>query len=60
MILLCYAHTSCSHCKSGYMRGSSTPLLGAAHGTDIPDFFGLGDKTDFTASDAISKYSVTS
>jgi len=42
--------------QSGYMWGASTPVLGAAHGTDIPEFFGLGNQTDFIAVDSISKY----
>ena len=42
--------------QSGYMRGSSRPILGAAHGTDIVEFFGMGNQTDFIAVDSISKY----
>ena len=38
------------------MRGASTPVLGASHGADILDFFGLGNQTDFVAVDSISKY----
>jgi len=37
------------------MRGSSRPILGAAHGTDVAEFFGMGNQTDFIAVDAISK-----
>jgi carboxylesterase type B len=36
-----------------YMRGSSRPILGAAHGTDVAEFFGMGNQTDFIAVDAI-------
>lgn len=40
----------------GYVRGSSTPVLGAFHGSDIPYFFGfLSNETDWMASDAVSK-----
>jgi len=42
--------------QSGYMRVGSQPVLGAAHGFDILDFFGLGNRTDFIAIDSISKY----
>jgi len=42
--------------QSGYMRGASTPVLGAAHATDLPEFFGMGNQTDFIAVDSISKY----
>ena len=38
------------------MRGASAPVLGAAHATDLPEFFGMGNQTDFIAVDAISKY----
>ena len=41
--------------QSGYMRGASTPVFGAAHGTDILEFLGLGNQTDFIAVDSISK-----
>jgi len=41
--------------QSGYMRGSSRPILGVAHATDIVEFFGMGNQTDFIAVDAISK-----
>ena len=43
--------------QSGYMRGASTPTFGAAHGTDILEFLGLGNQTDFIAVDSISKLS---
>ena len=42
--------------QSGYMWGASTPVLGAAHGTDIPEFLGMGNQTDFIAVDSISEY----
>jgi len=42
--------------QSGYMWGASTPVFGAAHGLDIPEFFGLGNQPDFVAVDSISKY----
>ena len=38
------------------MRGASKPVLGAAHGADILEFFGLGNQTDFIAVDSISKH----
>ena len=41
--------------QSGYMRAASQPILGAAHGFDIADFFGLSNQTDFIAVDSISK-----
>ena len=43
----------------GYMRGASKPVLGAAHGADILEFFGLGNRTDFIAVDSISKYAAS-
>ena len=41
--------------QSGYMRVRSEPVLGAAHGLDIPEFFGMENRTDFIAVDSISK-----
>jgi len=41
--------------QSSYMRGASTPVFGAAHGTDLLEFLGLGNQTDFIAVDSISK-----
>jgi hypothetical protein len=40
---------------SGYVRGASTPVLGAYHASEIPYFFGASNQTDFIATDAISK-----
>ena len=37
-----------------YKRGKVTPFLGAAHGTDVPEFYGLV-LPDFIATDALSK-----
>ena len=37
-----------------YKRGKITPFLGAAHGTDVPEFYGLV-LPDFIATDALSK-----
>jgi len=55
VIISCYARKLLI-LQSGYMRGASTPVLGAAHGTDIPYFFGMGKQTDSIAIDSISKY----
>ena len=41
--------------QSGYMRVGSEPVLGAAHAFDIPEFFGMKNRTDFIAVDSISK-----
>jgi len=30
-------------------------MLGAFHGSDIPDFYGISNQTDFIATDAVSK-----
>ncbi len=42
--------------QSGYMRVGSEPVLGAAHAFDIPEFFGMMNRTDFIAVDSISKH----
>ena len=55
VMILCYARKLLI-VQSGYMRGASTPVLGAAHGTDIPYFFGLGKQIDSIAIDSIGKY----
>ena len=39
----------------GYVRGSSTPVYGAFHGSDIAELFGFSNNTDFILADAISK-----
>ena len=39
----------------GYVRGTSTPVFGASHGSDIAELFGLSKNTDFILADAISK-----
>jgi len=36
-----------------YVRGSSTPVLGAFHGSEIYDFFGFNNQTDWVATDAV-------
>lgn len=36
-----------------FKRGKSTPVLGAFHSTDIPEFYGTGDSPDFIATDAL-------
>jgi len=36
-----------------YMRVGSQPVLGAAHGMDVPYFFGFGNQNDFMAVDSI-------
>ena len=42
--------------QSGYVRGSSTPIRGASHASDIREFFGWDKQTDFIAVDSISTY----
>ena len=54
VVISCYARKLLTS-QSGYMRGASRPIFGAAHGTDILEFLGLGNQTDFIAVDAISK-----
>jgi hypothetical protein len=39
----------------GYVKGASTPVFGAFHGSDIADSFGFSNKTDFIVADAFSK-----
>jgi acetylcholinesterase len=40
-----------------FKRGKSTPLLGAFHSSDIPEFFGYGVNPDFIGTDALGMFS---
>ena len=39
----------------GYLKVLDAPILGAFHGSEIFDFYGLSNQTDFIATDAVSK-----
>jgi acetylcholinesterase len=40
---------------SAYKRGKATPIAGAAHGTDLAEFYGVGTEPDFIGADALSE-----
>jgi len=42
-----------------YLRGASTPTLGAFHASEIADFFGVSNQTDFLATDAFIYFAHT-
>ncbi|KAF8154970.1 carotenoid ester lipase precursor [Crassisporium funariophilum] len=39
-----------------FKRGKATPLLGAFHGSDIPEFYGTGAAPDFIGTDALVNF----
>ncbi|KAF5315368.1 hypothetical protein D9619_007115 [Psilocybe cf. subviscida] len=39
-----------------YKRGKATPSLGAFHSSDIPEFYGTGDSSDFIGTDALINF----
>jgi hypothetical protein len=41
---------------SVFKRGKSTPMLGAFHSSDIPEFFGFGVNPDFIGTDALGMF----
>ena len=44
-----------SHRTQGYLKVLDAAILGAFHASEIPDFFGFSNQTDFIATDAVSK-----
>ncbi|PAV18605.1 sterol esterase from carbohydrate esterase family CE10 [Pyrrhoderma noxium] len=42
-----------------YKRGKSTPILGAYHGSDIPEFYGSSTSADFIGTDTIINFANT-
>jgi acetylcholinesterase len=39
-----------------YKRGKAIPLLGSAHSTDVPEFYGGGLLPDFQGTDALINF----
>ncbi|KAF5315369.1 hypothetical protein D9619_007114 [Psilocybe cf. subviscida] len=39
-----------------YKRGKATPPVGAFHSSDIPEFYGVGDSSDFVGTDALVNF----
>ncbi|KAF5315372.1 hypothetical protein D9619_007119 [Psilocybe cf. subviscida] len=39
-----------------FKRGKATPIFGALHGSDIPEFYGTGDSPDFIGTDALVNF----
>lgn len=39
-----------------YKRGKATPVIGASHGSDLAEFYGVGTKPDFIGTDALSEW----
>ncbi|KIJ95659.1 hypothetical protein K443DRAFT_682874 [Laccaria amethystina LaAM-08-1] len=42
-----------------YKRGKATPIAGAAHGTDLAEFYGVGTEPDFIGADALINFANT-
>uniref|UniRef100_A0A8H7XXZ4 Carboxylic ester hydrolase n=1 Tax=Psilocybe cubensis TaxID=181762 RepID=A0A8H7XXZ4_PSICU len=42
-----------------FKRGKSIPILGASHGTDIPEFYGTGTDPDFIGTDGLVNFANT-
>ena len=36
-------------------RGKATPTIGASHGSDLAEFYGVGTQPDFIGTDALSE-----
>ena len=41
---------------SVYKRGKATPTVGALHGSDLAEFYGVGTQPDFIGADALSEW----
>jgi len=42
-----------------YVRGKQTPMMGAMHGTDVPEFFGTGAQPGYIGTDALVSFANT-